>query len=947
MIEREPEVGPEIGRYLVIEEIGSGGMGRVFRAYDPKLGREVALKRLRLRTGDDRSIGARMLREAKTMAALAHPNVVPVYDVDIDHGSLYIAMEYVRGATLKTWVVRGQHDWRTVLAMFVQAGRGLAAAHAQGIVHRDFKPGNVVVGEDGRARVMDFGLARAVGGASDDPLPDALADPELAAFDSGGASSDLGATLTELGTVVGTPAYMAPEQHLGQPVDARGDQYAFCVALWEALYHRPAFKGRTLAELAAAKHAPPPRPSGSSGVPAALHPIVSRGLLSDPNDRWPDMPTLLAALERMIARKSRRLWIALGVGAAAIAAIAWSRRDSPCSAGDAELAEVWNDDVRADVESGLLASNASYATSTSARVIAVIDEDARAWAEMHHDSCAATRIRREQSDEALDLRMGCLRSHRRELGAAIELLVAADTSVAENAIDLVAALPPLSRCADVAALRERVPPPEQAEVRASVDDVRVRLGQARMQARAGHLDDALATARDARADAHATGYAPLDVEAQVELGALLVTLDRVDEAQPLLERGFEDALAHRDLHTAATAAIQLVDLLARKGIREDKTEWLARMALGLAEGDGSDVHLIGGALLAYGNMYLEGELEHKAEPYFVAAIERLETEYGPEHPDLVVPLLYHGEVLAMLKRRDEADALMQRALAIAETAYGPDHPQVAVALKLTGFEALDQGRNAEAKAAFDRAYEINEAAFGPDHPAVFGALGMRMAPLSREGKYAEAIAIGEEALRRVERNLPELHYSRAATMQNLSNVYHASGDKARAAELMREVVRVRRANDHKGTLASALSTLGEVLEETGEYEEAERSLVEATQVSAEAHADDGVYYAGADYDLAAFLYRRGQLARAKELLERSLARIEKEQTPGEFVQVRFLLGRVLWDLDDDRRRAVLLVERANEAAARRGSDDDAELVAETREWLDTHVLPPREDPLAR
>jgi serine/threonine protein kinase len=948
VLEVEPEVGPEIGRYLVIDEIGAGGMGRVFRAYDPKLGREVALKRLRLRAEADRSDGARMLREAKAMALLAHPNVVPIYDVDIDNGSLFIAMEYVRGVTLKTWVVAGEHTWRDVLAMFVQAGRGLAAAHAQGIVHRDFKPGNVVVGEDGRARVMDFGLARAVGGASDDPLPDALAhDPDLEAFDTGGASRDLGATLTEIGTVVGTPAYMAPEQHLGDAVDARTDQYSFCVALWEALYRRQAFEGRSLSELAAAKLGATPRAPAGTGVPSALHAIVTRGLMSAPADRWPDMNTLLASLEQMIAPKNRRWWIALGVGTAAIAAFAWSRREAPCTSGDAELAEIWNDTARTRIDDGLRASNASFAASTSERVIAAIDVDAQAWLDMHRESCEATRVRHEQSDEALDLRMGCLRAHRLELGAAIELLAAADASVAEHAVELVAGLPPLSRCADVAALRQRVPPPEQAAARASVDDVRARLQEAQLQSRAGHLEDALATAEGARADASATGYAPLDTEAQVEVASILLTLDRIDEAQPLLERAFEDALKARDQHTAADAAIQLVDLLARRGMGEDKTQWLARAALGLAEGDGSDVRLIAGALLGYGGIFLERELEREAEPYFVAAIERLEAAFGPEHPGLVVPLLYHGEILTRLKRRDEADALMQRALALAESAYGPDHPQVAVALKLIGFEALSEGRLDEAQAAFDRSYAINEAAFGPDHPKTAGALGMRMTPMAEQGRHAEAIAIGEETLRRLDRALPEIHPSRASTMQNLSNAIWESGDRPRAAKMVREVVRIRRALGHQSTLASALGTLGEMLAEMGELEEAEVALTEAAELAAKAHADDGVYYADDDTSLAALLYRRGKLARAKEILERGLARIEKEATPGEYVELRFLLGKVLWDLNEDRRRAVELVERAHTSAVRRGSDGDAELAAETRAWLDAHVVPSAEDPLAR
>ncbi len=945
--EQEVEPGPEIGRYLVIDEIGAGGMGRVFRAYDPKLGREVALKRLRLRSGA-KTDGARMLREAKAMALLSHPNVVSIYDVDIDHGTLFIAMEYVRGHTLKTWVAKSGAGWREVLAMFVQAGRGLAAAHAQGIVHRDFKPGNVMVGEDGRPRVMDFGLARAVGESDAEPLPDALAhDSSLAAFDSAGGGRDLGATLTAHGTVVGTPAYMAPEQHLGEAIDARTDQYAFCVALWEALYRRVAFPGRDARMLATAKLAGPPRPVPGTGVPSAIHAVLAQGLASEPTKRWPDMQALLAALERASAGPGRRWAMAAVPGVLLVGALAWSRRDPPCAGSEAELDEVWNAAARARVEQALRASDASYALTTIERVTATIDAQAEAWTAMHRDTCEATKVRHEQSDEALDLRMSCLRAHREELGAMIELLATADAALTQRAVEVAGGLPPLARCADVAALRERVPPPDRADAREDVAAVRARLEQAQLQARAGRLPEALAIAESARADASATGYEPVVVEAQIQLGAILLVQGRADEARPLLEQGFEDALVHRDHRSAGRAALELAAVIAREGGHKSRTEWLSRAALGLAEGDGSDARLISRALIAYGDTYANRELELEAEPYYAAAVTRLEDALGPDHPELVEPLSMYALIVRALGRHEDATALQLRALTLAERAYGPDHPQVAQPLRLIGLDALLQASGAEALSAFDRIIAIYLPAFGPDDPSTLEAQALRATALAMLERYDEAVALADDTIERVNRALPDVHGSRASMLHNIAMVFTIEGDHARAAELFREVVRVRRAVGQRSTLAAGLTSLGRELQASGQLDEAERVLVEAAQVEAEVHADDGVHDTNAAARLGALLRERGELERARRVLEEALARVPDDDDSVQQIDARAQLGMLLWELDDDRPRAVALVERAYERVLRVSAKPAVERAQELRAWLDTHVLPLPEDPLAR
>jgi eukaryotic-like serine/threonine-protein kinase len=300
----EPEVaiGDTVGRYVVLARQGAGGMGVVWSAYDPQLDRKVALKLLRAGSGVESSEGrARLVREAQAIAQLAHPNVVAVYDVGTaESGEVYIAMEFVEGETLTAWLARWERPWRDVRDVFVQAGRGLAAAHAVGLLHRDFKPDNVLVGTEGRVRVTDFGLARSLITAGGD---DEAAGPV--------ALASLRMTLTATGTILGTPRYMAPEQLRGAGTDARSDQFSFCVAMYEALYGRHPLPGDTalaMAEDGARALAPPDGP-----VPAFIGRALTRGLDPEPSRRFPSMQTLLHVLTPRPVR-TRERWLAAGLG---------------------------------------------------------------------------------------------------------------------------------------------------------------------------------------------------------------------------------------------------------------------------------------------------------------------------------------------------------------------------------------------------------------------------------------------------------------------------------------------------------------------------------------------------------------------------------------------------------------------------------------------------------
>ena len=335
-----PMPGATIGRYTILAKVGAGGMGVVYRALDPSLDREIALKlvrpaRMRGKGGEQHR--ARLLQEARALAKLQHPNVIRVYDVGEHEGGVFFAMEFAEGKDASQWIALEAPPWTRILAVFRAAGRGLAAAHGAGLVHRDFKPANILVGDDLRVRVLDFGLARAAQDIrGSDPAPD----------------DRFAEVQTEDGVVVGTPAYMAPEQIQGLPADGRSDQFAFCVSLWECLFDELPYKGRTPRALAEAKVfgklAEPPE---DSEVPRALIDIVAKGLAPNPGRRFDSMPDLLRKLRGVAEsveaspqdeptaasastpapRDSRQValpWVAFGV-AAAIATALWVGRDEP------------------------------------------------------------------------------------------------------------------------------------------------------------------------------------------------------------------------------------------------------------------------------------------------------------------------------------------------------------------------------------------------------------------------------------------------------------------------------------------------------------------------------------------------------------------------------------------------------------------------------------------
>ena len=545
----EDSIGRRLGKYRITGILGVGGMGAVFRAVDADLEREVALKVLSPAHHDGGEItrqeSGRLLREARAQAQLSHPNVVVVYDVGSEQGEVYLAMELVEGPSLRGWLDARSRGWREVLAVFLAAGAGLAAAHGAGLVHRDFKPANVLLGHDGRPRVSDFGLAR--------PLRE-LSRPSGSGIDEPAAIDD--EALTVAGTVVGTPAYMAPEQHAGQPLTSAVDQYAFCMALWEALAGRHPLRGMGLREVMAAKLRGPPAPPQGTEVPPRVWRVLARGLAPAQLDRFASMPLLLDALRRA-ASSRRRWWLAVAAASvvtAGVVGLLLPAEPSPCRIDETALAWRWDEAARAEVQRAFEATGRSYAAEAFERVAGSLDDFATAWLDQRRAACEATRVHGEQDEATLDRRVACLDEAGDALGRVVEVLRQADAATVDRTAAVLASLPDPSRCEDAESLAARpLDPTREAEAQAlSAELVGV---QARVNA--GRFADALAQADELRPRVEALGWAPVSAKHAGMHAKALEGLARHGEAHESFERALMAARESGDDRFAAQVALWL------------------------------------------------------------------------------------------------------------------------------------------------------------------------------------------------------------------------------------------------------------------------------------------------------------------------------------------------------------------------------------------------------
>jgi serine/threonine-protein kinase len=889
--------GTSIGRYLVLSLLGQGGMGVVYAAYDAELDRRVALKLLRTARGSE---GARRLlvREARALGKLSHPNVVQVYDVGERDGDVFVAMELVEGRALDQWCQGAPRPSSAeVLAAYLDAARGLSAAHEKGLVHRDVKPSNILRGDDGRVRVADFGLAAgrdaeappgqaSRSGPRAAPAEDAILLDETIPARSGPEGS-LGEGLTNPDAVVGTPLYMAPEQQQGLRATAASDQYSLCVALHEGLYGAAPFRLRetagpaaTLAGLLAQKLAgPPAAPPAGSSVPPWVYRALARGLAPDPAARYPSMDALIAALsaDPEAPRRGRRRRAGVAVTAAALlalAAVGWARSGAfrdPCAHPEQHLAGVWDQGVKGRVRAAFLGTGRPYAEGTVTRVTALLDGYGASYATMRGEVCRSPRSGRQRVEIA-DLREACLERRRGQLHALTTLLAERpDPEVLDRAVQAAAGLPPVTYCADTEALTARVRPPEDPGRRAQVAALQVRVDRVEALLKAGKYQEGVPLGEPLLAEAASIGYAPLRAQVQLLQGRLRDGTGDSEGARALLREAAISAAEGRDDVLAANAWAHLLFVVGDRQRRFD--EAAAIRALGptaLARVDDE------GALAMWANV--------------------------------------EGTVLLRAGKYAEARVAYERALALRERALGPDHPDTAATLHNLATLMCAADDCPAARVAMERAVAISERSLGPDHPETALSLGNLGNVLRRVGDYPGAVAVHERALAIKERALGPEHRSVASSLNNLGSALSDLGELARAVAVLERALAIKEralGPDHPD-VASTLTVLGRARVRAGQLEAA-RPLLERSRALREKAEGS------AHPNLAEPLLGLGELALARRapeeaapLLERALLLDSAECAR----DVELALAEALWQLGQDRPRARALAARAQAAYER-------------------------------
>ncbi|MBC8068917.1 MAG: serine/threonine protein kinase, partial [Deltaproteobacteria bacterium] len=838
--------GTRLGRYVVLEEIGQGGMGLVFSAYDPELNRKVALKLLRPNQSERKRARSRLLQEAQALAKLAHPNVITVYDVGTIGERVFVAMELIEGTTIKGWLAEKPRRWDEVLEVFIPAGRGLAAAHAAHLVHRDFKPDNVLIGRDGRVRVMDFGLARPVnselGGATDDGDDDDDDD------DDGGRSVDAGELLdepllTQTGSIMGTPAYMAPEQHLGKPTDARSDQFSFCTALYQALYGERPFDGDDAGTLTQQKLSGKIRePSGSASVPGWVRRSLLRGLAAEPADRFPTMEALLTELgkdPRVLRRK-----IATGVGlsaamAATVYGVYWLRNRQPpvCLESADQLAVVWNDARKASVRQGLAAVDREFVPKTVELVEGTLDAYAGAWTQMHTEACEATYVRGEQSTRLLERRNLCLQDRMSELDGLAQIFAEADAVVAAHAGFAALELQSLSQCADTETLNAEVEPPQDDTTAAAVAELRRELMRVRALTSAGLIAEALDAAQAAyvRAQTIATPegetYQPIVAEARFRLGDAEAYADEPEGAENnLSEASWLGASVKHDVVAAAAAGalVPVVGLGLRRpdeGLSWGRHAEAALKRIGMAgRAEARLRHDVGVVLGTIGEdrrarESLEQSLalldKEPAAQWWIAAVHRglgelalhegraaeartdfdhaaeaFVAAFGDRHPDNAVIIAGHARVLAAEGDVAGARTKLREAMALVEAALGPGATRLLPLCRQLASLELSQKNFDAGVAELERAQRISRDAWS-DHPKVAQALYELGNALAQASRLDEARAQQDRALSLWERTRGKDHPDVAFALTSLGQLDLQQGKPAEAVERLERALKLR------------------------------------------------------------------------------------------------------------------------------------------------------------
>ena len=880
-----------LGRFEVRERVGQGGMGLVYAAWDPDLARQVAIKVVRPDAADDQS-GDKLLSEARTLARLQHPNVVTLLDAGRTGHRVWIAMEFVP-TSVDRWL-KTDPEPDAIVNVFRQAAQGLLAAHRAGLVHRDFKPGNVLLRDDGSAAVADFGLARRV----------------TEGIAAGRA---------------GTPFYMSPEQFDGAALDARSDQYSWCVALYHALHGEHPYLGESVQDRrTSSRSGRLRRTADRRGLPTRIDTVLARGLAEDPDDRFGDMEALLDAFDR---RDQRRRWAVTGlVGVAAVVAVgtlAGSDATDPCHVAATALDDVWNDERRERLEQRFRAVKPAMATQTAAAVEGVLDRYAADWTEARVMACKAAQGPEDPGHSLVDRRNACLDARRVHLQTAVEDLLVADADAIEHARELVDGLPSLERCDDPDALMNSVPPPEDRERATQIEALHARLARANTQFLLGRYAEAVDLARDARRAADEVDYAPYTGWVRRLEGRALTAMGEFEAGARVLEDAGLIAQAAGDDESLLLTAMSLVRHHAELAPyrKASNVDWV-RLGGAVLERLGNPPGL---AVRWWQTVSMIRAMAHDID----GALEAIETAqtYAAEGTE---PGSYrraalastHGAVLLELGRFDEALEILERALTLNAEALGTSHPGYAAVLQNIGGAHTTRGDLLEGRKYFEESLAVMAALLGEDSTQLADShynLGVVNFDL-RELDASEA-AFNRAREMYVRERGPE-HPWVATTHEELGRIELERDRPDLAREHLETAMRIKLGvlGANHPELLPTLSGLGRIALATGRAEEGLELYQQMYELTRETFGPDSDRTASAATRVSTAALATGDFDRAREEAERAVAIFEALPScePDWLADARFALARSVWEQDPtEARRLAELARKQYETGSSR------------------------------
>ncbi len=906
--------GNTVGRYVVLDVIGAGGMGVVYAGYDPELDRKVALKLLRrdLASGGSlEDLQKRLLREAQAMAKLSHPNVVTVFDAGTTQGRVFLAMEFIEGKSLGAWLAEKSRPWREVLDVYTLAAQGLGAAHRAGLVHRDFKPDNVLVATNGQVRVTDFGLARSLDRDKHPSVRTTAALPSSISVNKHETTE-----LTRPGTLAGTPAYMAPEQFLGHPADRATDQFNFAVALYEGLYRERPFAGKTTTELEEAvvsgRVKPVPK---ETEVPARVRKVLMRALSVAREERFQSMDEMLEALSPQKWRVRRRFVVAfavLGIAAAGFVGYRTPRRGL-CTGADRKLMGVWDVERKSAVEQAFRATGKPYAADAWKGTARILDAYTASLVKMHTDACEATHFRGEQSVELLDLRVTCLDQHLSQTAALTKLFAEADSEIVERAIEASQSLPSVNECADAANLRTSVGRPKDVEASAKVEATRLTLARVRALEKAGKYKESLALAEPALAAARTIGYLPLEAEALLQVGHAAGRLEDEKRAESVLRDAADAAEASNDYEVAARAWIDLMYFAGNKGAKyEQAIQWSRYAQVAIARlGEKDEIEA--DRLETLSIILWKQSKYDEALVALQRALALYQKRLGPDHISVARTLDGIATVYIDQGKLEDAYDLDKQALSIAENALGATHPSLTIFLNNMGNCLLFLGRYEEARVSLERALQIAEQTLGPEHPGTIAPLDTLGGVLLSLGRYDEALIFLGRARSNLDKAGRKDNPDYATVLNDIGEVARLRGDPDKALKLNQEALGVlekKFGKDHPEVglcmFQVARSTLAQ-----GHAKEALALDEKALAIVDKGAGSESLSAATVLGGVGDARIASGDLAGAVGPLERALKLRETHAgDPRDLAQVRFSLARALWGTVEGHARAGKLAHQA-------------------------------------